>query len=185
VALISNSGGFSVIQTDLCAAEGLEVPKFTDETIAKLRKLVPLAGTSIGNPLDAWPVYYKVHEDGGSLADIICIIASDKNIDALVVQFDQFRYIRRILKQGVVDHVRILTEVILRGVNRVRSTIDKPVLFSVILDAFSEDEDERKYSIQMKAAFEKEGFVVYPALDPAMRSVARLYQFAAEIARKT
>jgi acyl-CoA synthetase (NDP forming) len=178
VALISNSGGFSVIQTDLCASEGLEVPKFADETISKLRKLVPLAGTSIGNPLDAWPVYYKVHEDGGSLADIINIIASDKNIDTLVVQFDQFRYIRRILKQGVGDHVKILTEVILRGVNKVRSTINKPVLFSVILDAYSEDQDERRYSIQMKAAFEKEGYAVYPALDPAMKSVARLYQLA-------
>ena len=72
----------------------------------------------------------------------------------------------------------------MRGVNKVRSTIGKPVLFSVILDTFSEDEDERKYSIQMKAAFEKEGYPVYSALDSAMRSVARLYQFAALAERK-
>jgi len=100
VGLISNSGGFSVIQTDLCADEGLVMPKFSDETIAKLRQLVPVAGTSIGNPLDAWPVYYKVRENGGNLGDIINTIAEDKNIDTLVVQFDQFRYIRRMFRTG-------------------------------------------------------------------------------------
>jgi acyl-CoA synthetase (NDP forming) len=180
VSLISNSGGFSVIQTDLCASEGLEVLKFTDETINKLRKMVPLAGTSISNPLDAWPVYYKVQEDGGSLADIIYIISSDKNVDTLVVQFDQFRYIRRILKQGVGDHLKVLTEVILKGVNRVRSTLGKPVLFSVILDTFSEDDEERKCSLLMKSSFERAGYPVYPALDSAMRSIARMYQYAVQ-----
>jgi len=183
VALISNSGGFSVIQTDLCASEGLEMPKFSDETIGKLRKLVPLAGTSIGNPLDAWPVYYKVREDGGSIADIINVIASDRNIDALVVQFDQYRYIRRFFKDRVGDHINTLTGVILKGVKVVRSSINKPVLFSIVLDAYSENAEERNYSLMMKSAFEKEGFAVYPALDSAMRSVARLYQYAVQTGR--
>lgn len=61
---------------------------------------MPVAGTSIGNPLDAWPVYYKVRENGGNLGDIINTIAEDKNIDTLVVQFDQFHYIRRMFRTG-------------------------------------------------------------------------------------
>lgn len=183
VALISNSGGFSVIQTDLCACEGLEVPRFSDKTIDRLRRLVPLAGTSIGNPLDAWPVYYQVHESGENLADIIRIIASDENIDTLVVQFDQFRYIRRMLKSAIGDHIKKLIEVMLKGVCHVRNSLGKPVLFSVILDAYSDDDEERRYSLMMKYAFEKEGFPVYPALDAAMKSIAYLYQYK-QIIRK-
>jgi acetyltransferase len=71
VAIITNSGGFSVIQTDLCLKAGMEVPGFSRETIEALRALVPLAGTSIGNPLDAWPIYYNVSSSKGNLADII------------------------------------------------------------------------------------------------------------------
>ena len=182
VALISNSGGFSVIQTDLCASEGLEMPRFTDTTIGKLRQLVPVAGTSIGNPLDAWPVYYKVQDEGG-LADIIKIIAADSNVDTLVIQFDQFRYIRRILRQGAVNHVEVLTSVILKGAKKVRSALGKPVLFSIILDPFLDDEDERKACLLMKAAFEREGFPVFSALDVAMRSVSRLYSYAVQTGR--
>jgi acyl-CoA synthetase (NDP forming) len=178
VALISNSGGFSVIQTDLCAGEGLEVPKFSDMTINKLRRLVPLAGTSIGNPLDAWPVYYQVQESGGNLADIIEIIASDENIDTLVVQFDQFRYIRRMLRSTIGDHIKKLIEVMLKGVCQVRKSLGKPVLFSIILDAYSDDDEERKYSLMMKYAFEKEGFPVYPTLDATMKSISYLYRFS-------
>jgi acetyltransferase len=50
MALITNSGGFSVIQTDMCLKAGIEVPRFSLETVETLRTLVPAAGTSIGNP---------------------------------------------------------------------------------------------------------------------------------------
>ena len=70
VAIITNSGGFSVIQTDLCMKAGIEVPRFSPETLKRLRQLVPIAGTSIGNPLDAWPIFYNTSTEG-NLADII------------------------------------------------------------------------------------------------------------------
>ena len=178
VTMISNSGGFSVIQADLCVSEGLDMPKFTDATIARLRQLVPVAGTSIGNPLDAWPVYFKVSEDGGNLADIIKVISADRNIDALVLLFDQFRYIRRVFHGGASAHVKTLTDVMLKGVRYVRSVLDKPALFSIVLDPFLQEEDEREACLMMKAALEQEGFAVFSSADAAMRSLSSLYRYA-------
>ena len=113
-ALITNSGGFSVIQTDLCLKEGIEVPPFTAETVRALRELVPLAGTSIANPLDAWPIFYNI-SSSGNLADIIRIVSSDRNIHSVVFQFDQFRYLRRVLGRGVDAHMKRLIELMLEG----------------------------------------------------------------------
>ena len=71
IAIITNSGGFSVLETDLCVKAGLEVPQFTQETMAELRRMVPVAGTSINNPLDAWPIFYNMPGTTGTLADAI------------------------------------------------------------------------------------------------------------------
>ncbi|MCX6005374.1 MAG: CoA-binding protein [Chloroflexi bacterium] len=179
VSILSNSGGFSVIQTDLCYAEGIEVPRFTDGTIEQLRKLVPLAGTIIGNPLDAWPVYYKIYEKEGNLADIIGILGSDKNIDMLVVQFDQFRYIRRARQSEAGEHTRTLIEVMLKGMEYVRDVVGKPVIACVVIDPFLEDEEDRKYNLMMKHAFERRNFPVYPTLDAGIKAISKLYKYAA------
>ncbi|MDD5312499.1 MAG: CoA-binding protein [Dehalococcoidia bacterium] len=178
VSILSNSGGFSVIQTDLCHAEGIEVPKFTDGTIKQLRQLVPLAGTIIGNPLDAWPVYYKIYEKEGNLADIIGILGADKNIDMLVVQFDQFRYIRRMRQSEAGEHTRTLTEVMLTGMQHVRDVIGKPVIACVVIDPFLEDDEDRECNLMMKNVFEQNNFPVYPSLDAGIKAVSKLFKYA-------
>ena len=119
MALITNSGGFSVIQTDLCLKAGIEVPRFSPETIEALRALVPAAGTSIGNPLDAWPIYYNIGPSG-NIADIIRIVAADRHIHSLVFQFDQFRYLRRILGQGIDAHMQRLIDLMVEGCEHAR-----------------------------------------------------------------
>jgi acyl-CoA synthetase (NDP forming) len=142
VALITNSGGFSVIQTDLCMKAGIEVPRFSRETIEALRALVPLAGTSIGNPLDAWPIYYSI-SPSGNMADIIEIVSSDRNIHSLLFQFDQFRYLRRVLGRKVEAHMKQLIELMVEGCQRSREKEKKPVLVTDSLDPYLEDEEDR------------------------------------------
>jgi acetyltransferase len=178
VSLVSNSGGFSVIQTDLCAAEGMAVPPFSETTLSKLRHLVPLAGTSIGNPLDAWPIFYKVFQKEGSLSDIIRAVADDDNIDSLVFMFDQFRYIRRARKHEAVDHMKLVIEMMLEGSLYCRDVLHKPVFLSVSLDPFLDDDEDRKGNLMLKNAFEQQGFPVYPASDITIRALARLYKYA-------
>jgi acyl-CoA synthetase (NDP forming) len=177
LSVITNSGGFSVIQTDLCQKAGMEVPRFSAETLEALRSMVPLAGTSIGNPLDAWPIYYNV-SSSGNIADIIRIVASDRNIHSLVFQFDQFRYLRRALGHGVEAHMRVLIDLMVEGCLRAREKEKKPVVICVSLDPYLEDEEDRNYNLMIMKAFSAQGFPVYANLDGAINALSSLYRFA-------
>ena len=176
IAMITNSGGFSVIQTDLCMKAGIEVPRFSQETIEALRALVPLAGTSIGNPLDAWPIYYKT-SSSGNMADIIKIVSSDRNIHSLIFQFDQFRYLRRVLGRKVENHLRRLIDLMIEGCQHTREKEKKPVLITICLDPYLEDEEDRYFNLMIKKAFAEKSFPVYSNLDAAIKALANLYHF--------
>ena len=80
VAVFGGAGGGSVTMTDVAEAEGLKVPRLSDNTIAALSKLVPPHGTSVNNPLDIGPsalggdVFFKVAE----------LLKTDPTIDAFI-----------------------------------------------------------------------------------------------------
>jgi acyl-CoA synthetase (NDP forming) len=75
-------GGESVLGADTCINQGLEVPRFSDETRRQIGSLLPPAGTILRNPIDL----------GGSipslpvLEKIISLILADDNVDILIVQ---------------------------------------------------------------------------------------------------
>jgi acetate---CoA ligase (ADP-forming) subunit alpha len=52
VALVSGGGGFAVLSADAIAMAGLDIPPTPEVTKLKLREFVPIAGTSINNPID-------------------------------------------------------------------------------------------------------------------------------------
>jgi acyl-CoA synthetase (NDP forming) len=176
-AIITNSGGFSVIQTDLCLKAGVEVPRFSTETLRKLRQLVPIAGTSIGNPLDAWPIFYNISAEG-NLADIIKTVSGDGNIHSLVFQFDQFRYLRRVLGPAAEAHLEKVIQFMIEGFEYTRDKEKKPVVITVSLDPYLEDEEDRNRNLKMKRVLAERGFPVYANLDGAIKAVANLYQLA-------
>jgi len=183
VAIITNSGGFSVIQTDLCLKAGIEVPRFSPDTIKKLRQLVPIAGTSIGNPLDAWPIFYNTSAEG-NLADIIKTVSGDGNIDSLVFQFDQFRYLRRVLGPAAGAHLEKVTRFMIEGFEHTRDRQKKPVLVTVSLDPYLEDEEDRNMNLKMKRTLSERGFPVYSNLDGAVKALANLCRLAQFRARE-
>ena len=86
VALVTGmgggGGGESVLGADTCINQGLEVPRFSDETRRQIGSLLPPAGTILRNPIDL----------GGSipsltmLEKIISLILADDNVDILIVQ---------------------------------------------------------------------------------------------------
>ena len=53
VALIAGGGGFSVLSSDQLALEGLDVPPMSGAVVDELREFIPVAGTSVNNPIDA------------------------------------------------------------------------------------------------------------------------------------
>ncbi len=178
VSIITNSGGFSVIETDSCVKAGLEVPQFDEETTKELRKLVPVAGTSIGNPLDAWPIYYKMPGQSGTLADAIEIVVNDKNIHSLILHFDEISYLRRFLGDAFENHLKELVKLMISGCRYARDKVGKAVIVCVALDAYSEDEEDRKYHLLVKKAFEHERFPVYPTLGASIKALLNLYRYS-------
>lgn len=176
ISIITNSGGFSVIQTDYALRMGMDIPKFSPETIKALRQIVPLAGTSIANPLDAWPIFYSLSPQG-NIGEIIKIVAADPNISSLILHFDQFRYLRRALGQEVKKHMDLLTPLMLEGCAWAREKEKTPVFLAVSLDPFLEDEEERHYNLLLKKEFAAKGFPVFASLEEAIKTLAYLRQW--------
>jgi acyl-CoA synthetase (NDP forming) len=179
-AIVTNSGGFSVLETDLCVKAGLEVPQFMPETIEELRKMVPVAGTSINNPLDAWPIFYGVPGTTGTLADAIKTVSRDKNIHSIVLHFDEVRYLRQVLGQAFEGFLKELVEIMVQGCRYARDEMGKTVMVCVSLDTYSEDEEDRRYHLLAKKAFEHDQLPVYPALGASIKALANLYGYSAQ-----
>ena len=111
------------------------------------------------------------------MADIIEIVSSDQNIHSLVFQFDQFRYLRRILGRKVEAHMKQLIELMVEGCQRSREKEKKPVFVTVSLDPYLEDQEDRHYNLMIKRAFGAEGFPVYSSMDAAIKALSNLCKF--------
>ncbi len=83
MALLAQTGGQSVSITDAFAKAGLQVPRFTDETYAKLAEFFNIVGGSYQNPLDmAGTIQGKTE----TLERILRIVEEDPNVDAMAME---------------------------------------------------------------------------------------------------
>jgi len=56
VALFGGGGGgFAVLSADAIDREGLTVPKMPESAVNEMREFIPVAGSSVNNPIDAFP----------------------------------------------------------------------------------------------------------------------------------
>ena len=82
LVLISVSGGLGVMFTDLFTMNGFEVPRFSEEVRADLKKWIDVPGTSIRNPLDMASSFFVLENhkplferlDREADIDIICVV---------------------------------------------------------------------------------------------------------------
>jgi acyl-CoA synthetase (NDP forming) len=81
VALVGGPGGFAVLSSDAIATEGLELPETPADAKDRLREVVPVAGTSINNPID--------HSPSGldDLDRIVRIMAASASYDVVLSTF--------------------------------------------------------------------------------------------------
>ena len=177
VSIITYSGGYSVVQSDMCIKAGLEVPEFSPAAVEELRKFVPSSGTMVGNPLDAWPLFYKYGENERSLKDIFRIVAAEKDVHSLILQFDIIRFMLVMWGDKFEERFKIITDRILEGCHYARDEKGKLVIISMFLDTYTENEPERKYSIAFKRRCESAGFPVYPSLNAAVNTVSNIYRY--------
>jgi acyl-CoA synthetase (NDP forming) len=177
VSIVTYSGGFSVVQSDICIKAGLEVPQFSPEAVKELREFVPASGTMIGNPLDAWQLFYKYGENERSLKDVFRIVAGEQDIHSIILQFDVIRFMIDMWGDKVEERLKVITDRILEGCLYARDEKGKLMIISMFMDTYTENELERKLSIAFKGRCESEGFPVFPSLNAAVRAVSNVYRY--------
>ncbi len=82
LALICVSGGLSVNYTDQAVTAGFQVPALSGELLERLRGILDLPGTSLGNPLDLaagffrWPLFPKIFKtlDESKEVDVLVLV---------------------------------------------------------------------------------------------------------------
>jgi acetate---CoA ligase (ADP-forming) len=82
VALISGGGGGTVVGADAAELAGLEIPPFPEDTMTKLKALIPAVGTAIRNPLDTG----NPHPSLKMFREVLETIAASDATDVIVIR---------------------------------------------------------------------------------------------------
>lgn len=163
VFLIGAGGGNSVVNSDICIQEGLEVPRLSQSTMECISKSVHGAGFIAGNPFDM----YRVFQDVAYLAEILDLAYKDPAVSMIIVD----RLIARKAFHTTVlnDSTPETIKVIKRQLNR------KPTVFTV--DSDGGDSELAKRGAEIRAKFCKARIPAYPTMKRAARAMFHLYSY--------
>jgi acetate---CoA ligase (ADP-forming) len=81
VGVLTNAGGLGILAADACDAAGLELPALNEETVARLRTLLP-GEASVANPVDMLG-----SATAASYEQALPIVLDDPHVDAALVLF--------------------------------------------------------------------------------------------------
>ena len=81
VAIVTNAGGPAVMCADTCEANGLQLPRLSEETQARLRQVLP-PEASTSNPVDLLAA-----ATADQYAEAVRAVAEEPNIDAVITIF--------------------------------------------------------------------------------------------------
>ena len=163
VFILSGGGGNSVIYGDSFTREGLAVPQMSTRTMQRLTEITPAAGSIAGNPLDLWQVFTDLEwldslMDMAEQEESIGIIIADRLISRNAFHMPETPG----LTQKTVELVKNR-----RG--------QKPVVF--IVDSEGGDPWLAAEGAEMRAAFGRAGYAVFPSSSRAARTLARLCRY--------
>jgi acetate---CoA ligase (ADP-forming) len=154
VAIITDAGGPGIMCVDECVAQGLNVKKFSDETIAKFEKLkqegkIPRFATNF-NPVDlTGSVTSEMFEEG------IKILFDDPKIDGIIVL-------------GL-HHLPALQEDFVDRVAKLTNEYNKSVVAC--------DVGETEMALHIRSRFDKLGIPCYFSPEDAARGMASLAHY--------
>jgi acyl-CoA synthetase (NDP forming) len=177
VAIVTYSGGFAVVQSDMCVKAGLQVPQFSQKAIEELRTFVPAAGTMIGNPLDSWQLFYK-YSGEGRLSDVLRIVSGEEQINSIILQFDIIRFMTMMWGEGAEEKLRAIAADFLTGCRYARDDAGRLVIITIALDPYTDNEMERRLSFMLKKICEEAAFPVVASLREAIRTVSYMCRYA-------
>jgi len=154
VAIITDAGGPGIMAVDECVVQGLNVKKFSEETIAKFEKLkfegkIPRFATNL-NPVDlTGSVTSEMFEEG------IRILFEDPDIDGIIVL-------------GL-HHLPALQEDFVDRVAKLRKKYNKSVVAC--------DVGETEMALHIRSRFDKFGIPSYFSPEDAARGMAALVKY--------
>jgi len=85
-----------------------------------------------------------------------------------------------VLGEAFENFLKELVKIMVQGCKYARDERGKTIMICVSLDAYSVDEEDRRYHLLVKKAFESERFPVYPALGAAIKALSNLYRYRAQ-----
>ena len=167
VTLVGAGGGYAVLSSDQMAMEGLTVPPLPDDVQEKLHEFIPIAGTSVRNPVDAnfgrdHPMDFS--SDTGFTRRAFDLIAGSPTTDLIFTTVgtrwhpgqDHSRDARRRRLELTADEL-----------DRIAQEHHVPVAL-VLREAQIEDAGQPAY---------ERGVAVFPTLERAARAVATLLEW--------
>lgn len=152
LAILSGPGGPAVAATDACEEFGLQVAELQPETQAKLKGVIPRAGTSVKNPVDLGLASIFEVDLYGLAAELV---GRDPGVDALVFQG------RGLTRELDIKYASLLIEA--------QRRIQKPFLVVSLGGMYLERESVN--------ALLKAGIPVYPSAERAIWAYANLYNY--------
>lgn len=161
VAILGTGGGSSVSAADSCGRAGLDVPRISQKGLQDLRTIIPTAGNIITNPIDA----HDVLNDVTLMPGLLEVLAAEQGIDMIIVYFhidwmhdvgpDRVRRLAEFLAGSARDHLN-----------------DKPLVAT--WRSFRSGEEYRPIIEEMEAVLLEGGVPVFPDIDAAVGTLARL-----------
>jgi len=163
VAILGGAGGGSVTMTDLAEKEGLKVPHLAEETIQKLKQIIPVSGTSVKNPLDIG--FSSVYRDEEQYLKLYQYLGEDPNIDAVLFSRSIFRG-----RGGGRGDLDFLVRMTMKAIE----LAGKPVLVILERGLTLEWEALRE---EAAARYNHAGIATFRSFQIAARVLSNLYQY--------
>lgn len=164
VAVVGAGGGAGVASTDACEKNGLKVAPLQEETMEKLRKVVPPLGTSVRNPVD---LSYFVLFNFSLMEECVRILAADPGVDMLIAHVSHLDMMMKALPTPEEEVLRVLARV----KEDTKAFPDKPL--AVVLALESDFEVQRR-KVEVRERLVKSGMCVFPTTARAARTLSHL-----------
>ena len=163
VFLIGGGGGSSVVNSDTCIHEGLDIPSPSSATMKKLRQTVPIAGSIAGNPLDDWQTFM----DPDYLGTILDLACAEPAMGMIIVS-------RMIARKAF--HMYSQPNAIPVIIEQVKKrNYQKPIVF--VVDSEGGDPDLASQGASLRQEFGKGSIPAYPSVKRAACALMHLYRY--------
>ena len=151
----------------MCIEGGLNVPRTSDDTIAKLDPLISDVGTGLGNPIDLAADYYQDQ----TISEVVRLAGEESQFDSLILEADVHNMHQVATIMGAADAIVEYWKVMAEAGRKVVEKERKPVLVAV---------PEVAYPVPRAKAWEvfvKAGLPVFRNMGEAVSALSRVCDY--------